>query len=59
MSFRAAQARSLCPESDEHHDRVWFCMTCKMLERRLTPISEVLRDVLWDSDLSVQFNWKV
>lgn len=33
--------------------------TCRMLEQRLQPVSEVLRDVLGDSDLSVQFNWKV
>lgn len=32
------QARQLCSESDEHHDRVWFCMTCKTLEQRLMPV---------------------
>jgi hypothetical protein len=57
MSF-AAQARSLCPESDEHHDRVWFCLTCRMLEQRIQPVSEVLRDVLADADLTLQVNWK-
>lgn len=57
MSF-AAQARSRCPESPEQHDRVWFCLTCRLLELRLTPVSEVLRDVLADADLTLQVNWK-
>lgn len=38
----AAQARQMCPETDEHHDRVWFCLTCRGLETRLTPVSEFL-----------------
>jgi transcriptional regulator with XRE-family HTH domain len=49
----AAAARALCPESDPHHDRVWFCTTCRMLEQRLTPISDLLRGVLADADLTV------
>lgn len=55
---RATQARQLCPESDEHHDTVWFCMTCKGLESRLTPISEVLHDVLDDAALTIRHHWK-
>lgn len=43
------RARQLCSESDEHHERVWFCMTCKMLEQRLMPISDVLASVLEDA----------
>lgn len=50
----AAQARNLCPESDEHHDRVWFCMTCYALRKRLEPISDVLRDVLHDAQLTLR-----
>lgn len=44
------QARELCSESDEHHDRVWLCMTCKALEFRLMPIGELLKGI---TDLSV------
>jgi hypothetical protein len=43
----------MCPESDEHHDGVWFCQTCRALESRLTPITEVLKDVLADADLTI------
>ncbi|WP_301119609.1 hypothetical protein [Mycolicibacterium fortuitum] len=49
----AARARELCSESDEHHDQVWFCTTCRLLEQRLTPISDVLADALKDAALSV------
>lgn len=49
----AAQARQMCPESDDHHDRVWFCLTCRALESRLTPITEALKDVLADADLTI------
>lgn len=48
------RARQLCSESDEHHARVWFCMTCKMLEQRLMPISEVLADLLADAEVTVE-----
>lgn len=47
------RARELCSESDEHHARVWFCMTCKMLEQRLMPLSEVLASVLEDAGLAI------
>lgn len=47
------RARQLCSESDEHHDRVWFCMTCKMLEQRLMPIDAVLASALGDADLTI------
>ncbi len=53
----AARARELCPESDEHHLRVWSCMTCQMLERRMMPISDVLADALDDADLSITVDW--
>lgn len=53
MSRFAAQTRELCPESDEHHEKVWFCLTCKALESRLTPISEALADLLADESLTV------
>lgn len=33
-------------------------MTCRMLEQRIQPVSEVLRDVLADADLTLQVNWK-
>lgn len=56
MSF-AAQARDLCPESAEHHDNVWFCMTCKAIERRLGPIGETLQQVLLDADLCVTIDY--
>jgi hypothetical protein len=49
----AKRARELCPESDEHHDQVWFCMTCRMLELRLTPVTTLLADVLEDADLTL------
>lgn len=49
----AAQARGLCPESVEHHDGVWFCQTCRMIEWRLTPVTELLRTMLDDDVLSV------
>ncbi|WP_234821250.1 hypothetical protein [Mycobacteroides abscessus] len=48
------RARQLCAESEEHHDRVWFCMTCKMLEQRLMPIGEVLADLLADVEVTVE-----
>lgn len=51
----AERARELCSESDEHHDRVWFCQTCRMLEQRLTPIADALREVLDDADLTVSY----
>ena len=54
----SARARELCPESDEHHERVWFCMTCRTLAFRLQPISEVLADVLADADISITFDWR-
>ena len=50
------QARQLCSESDEHHDKVWFCMTCKMLEQRLMPISGALKALLEEADLTVEFH---
>lgn len=34
----AEQARRLCLESKEHHDRTWSCATCHLIEHRLTPI---------------------
>lgn len=43
--------RDLCPESDEHHDSV--CLTCRMLR----PVSEVLKDILADADLTMEFKW--
>ncbi|MCV7255669.1 hypothetical protein H7J86_26240 [Mycobacterium hackensackense] len=49
----AAQARRLCPESDEHHARVWFCETCRLLEMRLTPITTIMRDLLDDDALRI------
>lgn len=49
-----AQARRLCPETDEHHDRVWFCMTCRMFEQRLTPITVLLADLLFDASLIIR-----
>lgn len=49
--------RDLCPESDEHHDSVWFCLTCRMIEQRLRPVSEVLKDVLMGADLTVEYEW--
>ncbi|RIT58862.1 hypothetical protein D2E90_20780 [Mycobacteroides abscessus] len=50
ISHRARQLRS---ESDEHHARVWFCMTCKMLEHRLMPVTDVLAALLNDAGLSI------
>ncbi len=47
------QAREHCSESDEHHARVWFCMTCKALEQRLMPVDAVLASVLADADLTI------
>lgn len=47
------RARQLCPESDEHHERVWACMTCKALEHRLMPIGEVLAPLLEDAGLLI------
>lgn len=47
------RTRQLCSESDEHHERVWFCMTCKALEQRLAPVSETLAELLQSADLSV------
>lgn len=35
----AEQARALCTELQEHHDTVWFCLSCRLLEQRLTPLS--------------------
>lgn len=49
----AARARELCSESDEHHDQVWFCTTCHLLEQRLTPITDALAGVLEDANLSI------
>lgn len=49
--------RDLCPESDEHHDSVWFCLTCRMIEQRLRPIAEILKDDLADADLTMEFKW--
>lgn len=49
----AAQARRLCPESAEHHDRVWFCQHCRLLEMRLTPITDVIGDLLDDAGLTI------
>lgn len=54
----AARARELCPESDEHHDRVIFCTTCHLIARRLQPVHETLRDVLDDAGLTIQFDWR-
>lgn len=51
------QARERCPESDEHHDRVWFCMTCKAIEQRLMPIDEVLAPDLSAADLTIEL-WR-
>lgn len=48
-----AKARELCPESDDHHVRVWFCMTCRGIAQRLQPVSEVVADVLADADLTL------
>lgn len=53
----AAQARELCPESDEYHERVWFCGTCRLLEQRLTPVSDVLADALRDAGLTLTYDW--
>lgn len=47
------RARQLCSESDEHHDRVWFCMTCKAIESRLMPVADVLAPLLKDAGLSI------
>lgn len=47
------RTRQLCSESDEHHERVWFCMTCMALEQRLAPVSETLAELLQSADLSV------
>lgn len=47
----AARARALCSESDEHHDQVWFCTTCHLLEQRLT--TDVLADLLDDANLVI------
>lgn len=58
MSAFARQARELCPESDEYHDQVQPCPHCKLLEQRLTPITEALADVLKDADLTVEFRWE-
>lgn len=55
----AAQARELCPESDEHHAAVWFCQTCRLLEMRLTPITDVLGDLLKDAELTVTYHREV
>lgn len=49
----AADARRLCPESDEHHDHVWFCQTCRLIEMRLTPITDLVGDLLADTDLRI------
>ena len=49
----AARARELCSESDEHHDQVWFCTTCHLLEQRLTPITDALAGVLEDANLTI------
>lgn len=52
----SAQSRELCPESDEHHANVWFCLTCRLIEQRLQPITKALKGVLDDADLT--FNWE-
>lgn len=49
----AAQARALCPESS-HNGRT-ECPTCKALETRLTPVTDVLRGVLADADLTITY----
>lgn len=51
----AAQARTLCPESDEHHARVWFCTTCRMIETRLTPLHMLpgMAELLADANLTM------
>lgn len=58
QSYIAAQARSLCSESDEHHERVWFCMTCMALRERLKPINEAITKALLESDISVDIKVK-
>ncbi len=52
----AKRARELCPESDEHHDEVWFCTTCRLLEQRLTPIHMMpaFQALLEEADLTIQ-----
>lgn len=52
----AEQARRLCPESDEHHDKVWFCGHCRMLEQRLTPLHMIpaFKALLADANLTIR-----
>jgi hypothetical protein len=56
MKGLAQHARLLCPESDDHHIRVPTCAICKAIEQRLTPVTEVLADVLIDANLTVEFH---
>lgn len=53
----ARTARSLCTEDHDAPDAPWFCPNCRMLEQRLQPISDVLKDVLADADLTPTINW--
>lgn len=55
----AAQARQLCPESEEHHAKVWCCETCSLLEMRLTPVTHLIGDLLEDVDLHVTYHREV
>jgi hypothetical protein len=54
----AAQARQLCRESDEHHEKVWFCETCRMLEQRLTPIHMLpgIAEIMDDADITITYH---
>ncbi len=56
----AKAARDLCPESDEHHAKTWFCTTCRMLESRLTPLHEIpgMAEALADADVSITVDWR-
>ncbi|MCG7592412.1 hypothetical protein [Mycobacterium sp. PSTR-4-N] len=47
------KARQLC--GDQHEDGPAGCPTCRMYEARLTPITEIARDVLVDADLTLQY----
>lgn len=53
----AKQARRLCLESDEHHDRVVFCNSCRMLEQRLTPMHMLpgMAELLADATLTLTY----
>lgn len=39
-------ARDLCTEDHFAPDALWFCPTCLVLEQRLQPVGEVMKDVL-------------